>query len=63
MERCFMFQWGRGGVVFQIGVGASFLNGEHLMGGIAFGEGGFRKNWKMAGLPPLPPPLPYYGKP
>ena len=48
-----------GGFVFQIGVGASFLNGEHLMGGIAFGGGGFRKKSEDGGVTPPP----FIGKP
>ena len=61
MEGRFMFQCG-GRFVFQIGVGASFLNGGwHPMGGIAFGGGGFRKKLG-GGSPPSPPPS-HYGKP
>ena len=61
MEGRFMFQWG-GRFVFQIGVGASFLNGGwHPMGGIAFGGGGFRKKLE-GGSPPSPPP-PTMGNP
>ena len=58
MEVCFMFQWGGGGVVFQMG-GASFLSG---WGGAPWGrgtsfDGGCFKKILGWGVPP------HYGKP
>ena len=49
MEGCFTFQWGRGGVVFQMG-GASFLGGVLM--------GGSEKNRRMGGgAAPMSPSL------
>ena len=47
-----------GGIVFQMG-GFIFKWGRHPMGGHQFWwkwEGGFKKNHKMTGHPPMPPP-------
>ena len=60
MEGCFVFQWG--GVVFQMG--ASFLSGGCIMGGISFGGGFSKKIIRWGGAPHAPHGLPpHYGKP
>ena len=50
MEGCFAFQWEGGGVVFQMGKGASFLSG---VGGIGFDEGVQKKIIDGRGGTPL----------